>query len=51
MPAETTVAAKTSVARETTVDATTLGEGRHHCQRGHQRRNQNQATHVYILRR
>jgi hypothetical protein len=45
MPAETTVAAKTAV------DATTLGEGRHHCQRGHERRNQDQATHVYILRR
>jgi hypothetical protein len=27
------------------VDATTLGEGRHHCQCGHQRRNQNQAMH------
>jgi hypothetical protein len=50
MPAETTVAAKTAVAGEATVDAT-LGEGRHHGQRGQERRNQDQATHVYILRR
>jgi hypothetical protein len=41
MPAETTAATKTGVASEATVDATTLGEGRHQCQRGHQRRNQN----------
>ena len=43
--------AKTAMAGEATVDATTLGEGRNHCQCGHQGCNQNQATHGHILRR